>query len=50
MRRVVLPNAIALAAGVTVGMIVGSAVGAGLATLVVACLLTLRDDSARRRR
>jgi hypothetical protein len=48
-RRIVLPNAVALAAGVTVGMIVDSAGGAGLAALVFACLLTLRDGRPGRR-
>jgi hypothetical protein len=39
MKRHVLPNAAALAAGVAVGSIVDSAVAAGLATLVFAWLL-----------
>jgi hypothetical protein len=44
MRRHVLPNVVALAAGLTVGLIVDSAIGAGLATLAFACLFTMFDD------
>lgn len=39
MKHHVLPNAVALAAGVAVGLVVDSAIVAGLATLVFAWLL-----------
>jgi hypothetical protein len=41
LKRHVLPNVAALAGGLTIGLIVGSAVGAGLATLVFACAFTV---------
>ena len=50
MRRHLLPDAVALLAGLTFGLIVGSAVAAGLATLVFALLFLIIDDHPRRQR
>lgn len=43
-RRHLLPNAVALLAGLTVGLIVGSAVAASLSTLVFAWIIALFDN------
>jgi hypothetical protein len=46
----VLPSVVALAAGLTFGLIIDSAVGAGLSTLVFAGLFTMLDDRPGSRR
>jgi hypothetical protein len=50
MRRHLLPNAVALLAGLVFGLIVDSGVAAGLATLVFAVLFMLLDDHPSQQR